>query len=176
MTSAPRFGLSRGLLLLPILALGLGGILSVSAATASPADQATATPPATPTFDPRRLEPPPTNNPPGQADEGALQYWGMCMSCHGDRGQGLTDEWLASFPPEERNCWQSGCHGEDYPPNSFEIPIQSSLPAIAGPGKLARFDNALQLEQYILETMPWWNPGSLESRAAWAVTAYILKR
>lgn len=175
MTSRPRFGLSLGLLLIPGLLLGLGGALFVPPAEASPVSQASATPQATPTFDPRRLEPPPIGNPPSQADEGALYYWGVCMSCHGDRGQGLTDEWLASFPPQERDCWQSGCHGSDYPENSFEIPLQSGIPAIAGPGRLARFDNALQLQQYILEAMPWWNPGSMEVRDAWAVTAYVLK-
>ncbi len=175
MASTSRFKLSRGLLLLPVLALGLGGVLFASAAAASPVYQANATPQATPTFDPKRLEPPPTNNPPGQADKGALQYWGMCMSCHGDRGQGLTDEWLASFPAEERDCWQSGCHGKDYSQNSFELPVQSGIPAIAGAGKLGRFENALQLNQYILESMPWWNPGSLETQEAWAVTAYTLK-
>lgn len=175
MTSRPRFGLSLGLLLIPGLFLGLGRMLFVLPAEASPVSQADATPQATPTFDPRRLEPPPIENPPSQADIGALYYWGVCMSCHGDRGQGLTDEWLASFPPQERNCWQSGCHGGDYPENSFEIPLPSGIPAIGGPGSLARFDNALELQRYILEAMPWGNPGSMEAENAWAVTAYILK-
>ncbi len=175
MATRTRFGLSLSLLMIPGLVLGLSGILLVPPAGASAVTQAGATPVPTPTFDPRRLEPPPTSNPPSQADEGGSYYWGMCMSCHGDRGQGLTDEWLASFPTEERDCWQSGCHGSDHPPNSFEIPQQSGIPAIAGPRSLTRFDNALELQRYVLEFMPWWNPGSLETKDAWAVTAYLLK-
>ncbi|GAB4505292.1 MAG: hypothetical protein Fur0043_22870 [Anaerolineales bacterium] len=175
MTARPRFGLSLGLLLIPGLFLGLGGMLFASAAGVSPVAQAGITPQATPTFDPRRLDPPPIGSPPSQADEGALYYWGVCMSCHGDRGQGLTDEWLASFPPTERDCRQAGCHGDDYPTNSFEIPAQSGIPAIAGTGSLARFDNALELQRYLLETMPWWNPGSLSEQDAWSLTSYLLK-
>jgi quinol-cytochrome oxidoreductase complex cytochrome b subunit len=175
MTSGPRFGPSPRLLLLPILILGLGGILFVSAAGAAPPSQAAATPTVIPTFDPRRLEQPPTQNPPDQADQGSLYYWEVCMPCHGDQGQGLTDDWRASFPPEERDCWQSGCHGGDYPENSFEIPSASGVPSIAGPGRLARFATAFDLQQYVLGAMPWNDPGSTTPGNAWAVTAYIMK-
>ena len=98
----------------------------------------------TPTFDSNRLAQPPTVVPPAQADNGAQVYWGMCMACHGDQGQGLTDEWRNSFPLEERDCWQSGCHGSDAPENSFEIP-QTGIPALAGAGKLSRFSNSFEL-------------------------------
>jgi len=43
MTLQPRFGPSLSLLLIPVLVLGLGGVLFVSAAGASPLSQATAT-------------------------------------------------------------------------------------------------------------------------------------
>jgi len=49
-------------------------------------------PPAMPTVQ-DRLAAPPTVYPPTQADQGAQVYWFVCMVCHGDRGQGLTDEW-----------------------------------------------------------------------------------
>ncbi|MFZ5819826.1 MAG: cytochrome b N-terminal domain-containing protein [Chloroflexota bacterium] len=175
MTPQPRFGPSLSLLLIPVLALGLGGILFVSTAGASPPAQATATPTIVPTFDPRRLEQPPTQNPPDQADQGSLYYWEVCMPCHGDQGQGLTDEWRASYPPEERDCWQSGCHGDNYPKNSFEIPSESGVPGIAGPGRLARFAAASDLQQYVLEAMPWGDPGATTPENAWAVTAYLMK-
>ena len=48
-------------------------------------------------------------------------------------------------------------------------------PPIAGPGKLARFSNAFELYEYIYETMPWWNPGSITREEAWALANYILK-
>ncbi|GAB4426347.1 MAG: hypothetical protein Kow002_15670 [Anaerolineales bacterium] len=101
-------------------------------------------------------------------------YWGMCMDCHGDRGQGLTDEWLQSFALEDRDCWASGCHGEDYPQNSFEIP-RASVPAIAGPGALTRFANALELWAYIRAYMPLFPAGALTDQQAWNLAAYVLR-
>lgn len=50
----------------------------------------TVVPGATPTID--RLLAPPTVPAPNQADEGAQLYWLHCQPCHGDQGQGLTDE------------------------------------------------------------------------------------
>ena len=92
------------------------------------------------------------------------------MVCHGDVGQGLTDEWRESFG-EERDCWESGCHGPDT--TSFELNRESPVPALAGAGKLARFNNAFELQTYIYENMPWWNPGSVTQNEAWAVTNYL---
>jgi quinol-cytochrome oxidoreductase complex cytochrome b subunit/mono/diheme cytochrome c family protein len=132
------------------------------------------TPTATPTFDISRLEQPPTVFPPAQADNGAQTYWGMCMDCHGDYGQGLTDEWRDSFGPDERDCWQSGCHGPDFPENSFEIP-SDGVPGVAGPGKLARFSNTFELQNFVQENMPLFPPGSLTEEEAWSVTAYLLR-
>lgn len=128
----------------------------------------------TPTFDPARLAQPPTVFPPAQADNGAQLYWGMCMDCHGDRGQGLTGEWRASFPPEQQDCWQSGCHGPDFPSNSFMIPA-TGAPPLAGAGTLARFANALEMQVFILQNMPLFPPGSLTGEQAWSLTAYLLR-
>ena len=168
-----RSGQARRLLLIPVTICTLGVLLFVSSnADASPAPQTGSAP--TPTFDAARLAQPPTVYPPEQADNGAQTYWGMCMDCHGDRGQGLTDEWLASFPPEERDCWESGCHGPDFPENSFEIP-QEGVPALAGPGKLARFSNAFELQRFIKENMPLFPPGSLTEEEAWSLAAFALR-
>jgi len=49
-----------------------------------------------PTPTPDRLAPPPTVASPAQADVGAQVYWLNCQPCHGDRGQGLTDEWFVA--------------------------------------------------------------------------------
>ncbi len=127
----------------------------------------------TPTFDMRRLDQPQVGDPLTQLDEGALVYWGVCMACHGDKGQGLTDEWRDSYGEEDRNCWQSKCHASNYPPGGFAFP--RVVPSLAGPGRLARFVNARQLYDYNLAKMPWWKPGSLTAEKAWAVTAYLLK-
>jgi quinol-cytochrome oxidoreductase complex cytochrome b subunit/mono/diheme cytochrome c family protein len=138
---------------------------------ASPVSQPAIIP--TPTFDIARLDSPPTVYPPAQADNGAQTYWGMCIDCHGDRGQSLTDEWLDSFPPEDRDCWASGCHAEDFPENSFVIPL-TGIPAIAGPGTLARFANTFEMWTFIRKSMPLFPAGSLTDEEAWSLTAYVL--
>jgi quinol-cytochrome oxidoreductase complex cytochrome b subunit/mono/diheme cytochrome c family protein len=160
---------------LVFLALGLLSF-AASKASASPTIQGTATPAATPspTFDISRLAQPPTVYPPEQADNGAQTYWGMCMDCHGDHGQGLTDEWRNSFEPDERDCWASGCHGPDFPENSFAIP-ETGAPAVAGAGKLARFNNSFELHSFVRENMPLFPPGSLTEAETWDVTAHLLR-
>jgi quinol-cytochrome oxidoreductase complex cytochrome b subunit/mono/diheme cytochrome c family protein len=96
------------------------------------------------------------------------------MACHGDVGQGLTEEWRNAFGTEDRNCWQSECHGPDHPPQGFLIPKDKLAPAVAGAGKLARFKNAQELRDFIYASMPWWDPGQLTGEEAWQVTSYIL--
>lgn len=165
---------SRHLIIRSVLAVGI--ILFAFNSTFALASQPTTvlTSQATPTFDMNRLAQPPTVYPPAQADNGAQAYWGMCISCHGDHGQGLTDEWRASFGVEESDCWQSGCHGSDAPLNSFEIP-QAGIPALRGAGRLARFSNSFELFTYIQQNMPYFRTGSLTSDDAWALTAYLLR-
>ena len=156
-----------------ILILGLGILLFTGTQVqASPDIQATNTPLVTPTFDISRLDPPPTVVPSTQADEGALYYWGVCMGCHGDHGQGLTPEWQDSFG-EDRDCWASGCHGPDT--TTFELKPETPVPALVGAGRLTRFSNAFDLYTYIFDNMPWWNPGSVTPEEAWRATAYLMK-
>ncbi|MCP4141491.1 MAG: cytochrome bc complex cytochrome b subunit [Chloroflexi bacterium] len=166
------------LLLFPVIALSFAALVFISSVSAAePSLQSTETPPAiaTPTFDLSRLDAPVTAEPPGQIDRGAIHYWGVCMACHGDYGQGLIESWRDGFG-EDKNCWQSKCHGDDHPlEDGFKIPKDNLAPPIAGPGSLARFDNAFELYEYIYETMPWWNPGSITQEEAWALTNYVLK-
>jgi quinol-cytochrome oxidoreductase complex cytochrome b subunit/mono/diheme cytochrome c family protein len=166
------------LIIISILVFGIIFLSSVSVGTSTALQQATATATLTvqitPTFDITRLAQPPTVVPPVQSDNGAQVYWGMCMACHGDQGQGLTDEWRDSFPLEDRDCWQSGCHGSDAPENSFEIPT-AGIPALAGAGALSRFSNSFELNRHIHQNMPFSRAGSLTSEEAWSLTAYILR-
>src|SRR5215208_5637080 len=153
-------------------------LLTPPAAKASPQLQSTSTstPQPTPTFDLQRLEKPviAADNS-EQVKKGSLIYWGICMACHGDTGQGLTEEWRDAFGTEDRNCWQAGCHGPDHPPEGFLIPKDKIAPGVAGAGKLSRFKNAQELHDYILANMPWWDPGQLTEAEVWQVTSYILK-
>ena len=78
---------------LSLLALRLVVLLLGLRALVTPATPEPPPPAATPTVD--RLAAPPTAASPNQADTGAQLYWLHCQPCHGDRAQGLTDEWRA---------------------------------------------------------------------------------
>jgi len=111
---------------------------------------------------------------PLSADRGAFVYWEVCMACHGNRGQGLTYEWrLEGFGEDDMNCWTSKCHAPNHPPGGFEFP--KSVPALIGEGTLNSFVTAAELEQYIFEYMPWWDPGSLSAEEARDLTAFLLR-
>lgn len=128
-------------------------------------------PPAMPM--PDRLAPPPMPANPAQADYGAQVYWLVCMACHGDRGQGLTDEWRSAWAPGDQNCWQSKCHASNHPPQGFELPRYA--PRIIGEGTLVRFETAAGLYEYLRTQMPWHAPGSLQDDEYWQLTAFLLR-
>ena len=169
---------TRPLLAVVLIVLILAaGTLNSPRVKASPQMQGTATPQLlpTPTFDLSRLDKPVvTGDNSDQLKKGSIIYWGVCLTCHGDRGQGMTTEWRDAYG-DDKNCWQSGCHGSDHPTPGFEIPKDLVIPPVAGPGKLARFKNAQELHDFILASMPWWNPGDLTDEEAWQVSAYILR-
>ncbi len=169
---------ARALLLVLGFFLFVSFLLTENAA-ASPSLQTSATPTilpsVTPTFDMRRMDKPKVSAIPSQSEKGQLLYWGICLACHGDRGQGLTDEFRLGAFGADSNCWQSGCHGKNHPPDGFEMPKTLTFPALSNAGSLGRFQNAQQLYDYVVAMMPWWKPGSLGSEKAWQVTAYLLK-
>lgn len=122
---------------------------------------------------PDRLAQPTLPAQPSQADKGAQVYWLSCLPCHGDRGQGLTDEFRETYPEEEQYCWAAGCHGNNPYESGFTIP--RIIPAVIGAGALQKFPNALALRSYIFSAMPFWKPGSLSGEEAWQVTAFLLR-
>jgi mono/diheme cytochrome c family protein len=119
-----------------------------------------------------RLAPPPMSDPPTQVEQGHHVYWLTCMVCHGDRGQGLTDEWRGALDPADRNCWQSRCHAPNHPPGGFEFP--HFVPAIIGPGRLARHETAARLYEFLRTRMPWQAPGLLSDDEYWQLTAFLV--
>jgi hypothetical protein len=108
-----------------------------------------------------------------QADYGYEVYRLVCKACHGDKGQGLTADWIAQWAPEDQNCWQLKCHAANHPPEGFVLP--HNIPAVVGPAMTGRFANARQLHGYIAATMPWHLAGSLEPEEYWQATAYLLQ-
>lgn len=107
-----------------------------------------------------------------QLDHGKEVYRLVCSACHAYDGTGLTDEWRATWNPDDQNCWQSKCHASNHPPDGFYLP---QAPAIVGPVIPALFETADDLHEYIDQNMPWQNPGSLTDEEVWAVTAYVLE-
>jgi mono/diheme cytochrome c family protein len=120
-----------------------------------------------------RLAAPPTVQSPTQADDGAQLFWLYCQPCHGDRGQGLTDEWRSQYPPEDRNCWARGCHGNVPYENGFTLP--ETVPALIGQGSLAKFDSLGQLYAFVRAAMPFEAPGSLGDEEYLSIIAYLAR-
>jgi len=149
------------------------GITAVFLSLYSPHTTAQETP--TPTID--RLAAPPTVLSPNQADEGAQLYWLYCQPCHGDQGQGLTDEWRSQFPEEEQNCWQSGCHsehGKDKPEFGFILP--TAVPPLTTEDSLPNYDTMGQFYYYVRGAMPLEMPGRLTDEEYLAITAHIAQK
>ena len=145
--------------------------LFFDAGTASPRLQ-DATPVST--LDPfERLAKPTVPANPSQADRGAQDYWLHCLPCHGDRAQGLTREFRETYPPDEVNCWQSGCHGKS--PYEYGFTLPREIPALIGENTLQKFPNAAALQTYIQVAMPFWKPGSLQEEDNWRITAFLLR-
>ena len=106
-----------------------------------------------------------------QLEYGTEVYRLVCKACHGDKGQGLTDDWRAQWAPEDQNCWQSKCHAANHPPDGFTMP---QVPAVVGQS-VKGFGTALSLYNFIHNYMPWHDRGSMTEKESWSVTAYLLK-
>lgn len=118
-----------------------------------------------------RLAPPPISDPPTSVESGHYEYYLYCMVCHGDRGQGLTEEWRNAGDPADANCWQSRCHASNYPPGGFELPHYA--PALIGDYALARFATIGDLYDYIRLSMPWHMPGALKDEQYRLIAIYL---
>jgi hypothetical protein len=123
----------------------------------------------TPTYDPLKEPVVPEN--PNTYELGRNWYWHYCMPCHGDKGQGLTDEWRAVWEPDHQDCWGKGCHAGERIEDSFAIP--TVVPAVVSGAKLARFASLDGLFVYLKTTHPPQNPGWLEDEQYRAIALYV---
>jgi len=151
---------------------GLFFFFSISLTTGEPA-AGLITPTVNMVPTPDRLQRPTLPAQPNQADLGSQVYYYVCMACHGDQGQGLSEEWIAAWELGEESCWQSRCHASNHPEEGFELP--RSIPAVVGPHIAARFASAQELHDYLKAAMPWHAPGSLKDEEYWQLTAYLLR-
>jgi mono/diheme cytochrome c family protein len=128
------------------------------------------TPQPTPTLD--RLATPVMPSSPQPADYGRQVYYLNCMPCHGDVGQGLTDEWRDVWEEDHRDCWASGCHGGRAGDEGFPVP--RTIPAVIGaPPILGNFQTSAELLQYLKLTHPPQRPGVLSDIDYKNVTALL---
>jgi len=123
----------------------------------------------TPTYDPLKEPVVPEN--PSEYELGRNWYWNYCMPCHGDKGQGLTDEWRAVWEPDHQDCWGKGCHAGKSIDDSFVIP--TIVPAVVSDAQLTRFSSLDSLCEYLKITHPPQSPGCLEDEQYQAIALYM---
>jgi hypothetical protein len=127
----------------------------------------------TPTID--RLALPKLSEHPSQVETGSSIYYYRCMPCHGDQGQGLTDEWRAVWEEDHQDCWASGCHSVRDADEVFTLP--TVIPPVIGSIDLEnRLSTPEKLFEYLKETHPPQSPGILKDEEYWALTAYLLAK
>ena len=124
----------------------------------------------TPTLD--RLATPVVPENPTPIDLGRQVYYLHCMPCHGDVGQGLTDEWRRVWVEDHQNCWGKGCHGGHADDEGFPIP--KTIPAVIGPeAGMAQHATTAEFITYLEQTHPPQRPGDLEKREYQQVTTFL---
>lgn len=119
--------------------------------------------------EPDRLAQPLLPESPTQVDTGRYLYYFHCMPCHGDRGQGLTDEWREVWIEDHQNCWGRGCHTGRSDMDAFFLP--RFVPPVIG---LRAFATADDLFVFLRGTQPPQRPGALTDTEYWALTAFLL--
>jgi len=120
-----------------------------------------------------RLAEPVLPESPTQVDIGRNLYYFHCMPCHGDQGQGLTDEFREIWVEDHQNCWARGCHTGRSELAAFYIP--RSIPAVIGtPQALRPFQTAEELFAFLRATQPPQRPGALDDSEYWALTSFLL--
>ena len=123
----------------------------------------------TPTIDPLSEPPLPSN--PTELELGQNRYWHWCMTCHGDRGQGLTDEFRRIWPEDHQNCWARGCHTGR--PDDLGFPIPTVVPAIVDGTHLSRFPSLQEFADYLQSTHPPQSPGILTVEEYHAIALFV---
>lgn len=118
-----------------------------------------------------RFEVPELPENPTQVEVGENLYFYHCMPCHGDNGQGLTDEFRAAWVEDHQNCWARGCHTGR--PEDEGFPIPKYVPPVIASQILVHFPTAHKLFDFLSIEHPPQNPGILKEGEYWALTAFI---
>lgn len=123
----------------------------------------------TSTYDPLAEPPLPEN--PTEYELGRNLYWHWCMTCHGDRGQGLTDEFRGIWEEDHQNCWGRGCHAGH--PGDLGFPIPTIVPALVSGTHLAEFAFIRDLSDFLKATHPPQSPGVLKDKEYHAIALFV---
>ena len=127
-------------------------------------------PQPTPTVD--RLAIPVLPEHPSMVDIGRSLYYYNCMPCHGDYGQGLTDEFRGIWVEDHQNCWGRGCHAGREKDEGFPIP--TTVPAVNIASRSRQlFPSNNDLYEYLRSTHPPQNPGVLKDDEYRALAVYL---
>ena len=123
----------------------------------------------TPTYDPLAEPPLPEN--PTEYELGRNLYWHWCMTCHGDVGQGLTDEFRGIWEEDHQDCWGRGCHA-GYP-GDMGFPIPTVVPALVREAHLKQFSCIQELSAFLKATHPPQSPGILKDEEYHAIALFV---
>jgi hypothetical protein len=93
------------------------------------------------------------------------------MPCHGDRGQGLTDEFRGLWEEDHQDCWARGCHGGRVEDEGFPVP--RIVPALVGESQMERFPSQQALSDYLQSTHPPQSPGILKGEEYRAIALFV---
>jgi hypothetical protein len=124
---------------------------------------------ATPTYDPLAEPPLPPN--PTELDLGRNLYWHWCMPCHGDKGQGLTDEFRGVWEPDHQNCWARGCHAGRRDDEGFPIP--TIVPGLVDNSHLVQFSSLQEFSDFLKATHPPQSPGVLKDEEYRVIALFV---
>lgn len=108
---------------------------------------------------------------PTQVERGRLVYYMICMPCHGDQGQGLTEEFRQVWVEDHQNCWARGCHsgrGEDK-----GFPLPRVIPAVKN---LSDYHSIAELVAYLQRTHPPQSPGRLSVAEYRQVSLFLFEQ
>jgi cytochrome c len=126
-------------------------------------------PSPTPTYDPFAEPPLPEN--PTEYELGRNLYWHWCMTCHGDKGQGLTDEFRGIWVEDHQDCWGRGCHAGH--PGDMGFPIPTVVPALVNDAHLASFTSVQELSDFLKATHPPQSPGILKDEEYHDIALFV---
>lgn len=93
------------------------------------------------------------------------------MTCHGDQGQGLTDEFRDIWESDHQNCWARGCYAGRS--GDFEFPIPTIVPTVVDDDHLSQFASLQDLADFLKATHPPQSLRILKAEEYYAIAFFV---